>query len=129
MKNIKIIIAGLLIMMLFSASDCHNKDYEYFFIKNLYNRAIYYSTSDYYPDTSIVKEYRSIGPINPTEEIYFDAGYDGFKRKDTLIFFIFDAETIEQVPWDTIISKYMILKRFELSEEDVRNMNDTITFY
>lgn len=129
MKNLKFFAAGLLIIMLFSASDCHNKDYEYLYIKNSSDKAIYYSISDYYPDTTIVKQYSSQGPLHPDETTYFGAGYEEFEMNNTLIFFIFDADRIEQVPWDTIVSNYLILKRFEVTKEDVRNMNDTITYF
>jgi hypothetical protein len=42
--------------------------------------------------------------------------------------FIFDASIVDNTPWDTIKKNYMILKRYDLSLDDLDNMNWTITY-
>jgi hypothetical protein len=42
--------------------------------------------------------------------------------------YIFDAHIIETNSWDTIVKKYMILKRYELTLLDLDSLNWTITY-
>lgn len=45
-----------------------------------------------------------------------------------LMVFVFDASIVEKTPWDTISKKYLILKRYELSLEDLQKLKWTITY-
>jgi hypothetical protein len=47
---------------------------------------------------------------------------------DTLSIFIFDAHLIDNTPWDTVKSKYLILKRYDLSYDDLVRMNWTVIY-
>ena len=51
-----------------------------------------------------------------------------FKRVDKLTVFVFDAHILETTPWGTVKSMYLILKRYELTLQDLNNMNWTITY-
>jgi len=42
--------------------------------------------------------------------------------------FLFDKQTVIEQPWDTIVKNNMILKRYDLSLEDLNSMNWTITY-
>ncbi len=48
---------------------------------------------------------------------------------DYFIVFFYDENIVNTTPWDTIRAKYMILKRYDLSYEDVERMNWTITYH
>jgi hypothetical protein len=43
-------------------------------------------------------------------------------------YFFLDKEVVDTVPWDTIRSKYLILKRYDVSFDDMEKMNWTITY-
>ena len=49
-------------------------------------------------------------------------------KKDTLFVYVFDAEIVETTPWDTVLANNLILKRYDLSLEDLQNMNWTIIY-
>jgi len=42
--------------------------------------------------------------------------------------FIFDKQTVIEQPWDSIVANNMVLKRYDLSLEDLNSMNWTITY-
>jgi hypothetical protein len=118
-------------------STCKDIDHWDFKLKitNNSDRIIYFYNSDIYPDTTISFEYNPINSIgyrvNPgvTESNRIRGTWeDKFQYIDTLMIFIFDEETLQIVPWDTIQEKYMILKRYDLSLEDLQGMNWTITY-
>jgi hypothetical protein len=57
--------------------------------------------------------------------------FEDFMNKvqvDTIMIFIFDAKIIETVPWDTIRTKYLVLKRYDLNLQDLQRLNWTITY-
>lgn len=45
-----------------------------------------------------------------------------------IMYFIYDANTLETVPWDMVVKNYLILKRYDLSLEDLQGMDWTITY-
>ena len=47
---------------------------------------------------------------------------------DTLSVYIFHSDSLEYYPWDEIRDKYMILKRYDLSLDDVRRMDYEIVY-
>ncbi len=44
------------------------------------------------------------------------------------MYFIYDAQTLETTPWDTVVKKYMILKRHDLTKKDLDSMGWKITY-
>jgi hypothetical protein len=42
--------------------------------------------------------------------------------------FIFDKQTVVEQPWDTIVENNLVLKRYDLSLQDLESMNWTITY-
>ena len=48
--------------------------------------------------------------------------------KDTLSVFIFHTDTLNKYSWDEIRNGYKILKRYNLSYDDLKRMNWTITY-
>ena len=47
---------------------------------------------------------------------------------DTLSIFIFSGDTIAIYDWQTIRSNYNVLKRYDLSYQDMESLNWTITY-
>jgi hypothetical protein len=65
-----------------------------------------------------------------SESRYKDAFIKTFNELDNkvLMVFIFDAKVLETTPWDTVKAKYLVLKRYDLSLQDLEDMNWTITY-
>jgi hypothetical protein len=49
-------------------------------------------------------------------------------QSDTLMIFMYDAQVLETTPWDTVKANYLVLKRYDLSLDDLIRMNWTITY-
>jgi len=47
---------------------------------------------------------------------------------DTLMEYVFDAQVIENTSRDSIKAKYLVLKRYDLSLQDLKNADWTITY-
>lgn len=47
---------------------------------------------------------------------------------DTLMVFFYNADLVDATDWDVVVSDYLILKRYDLSLEDLQGMNWTITY-
>ena len=47
---------------------------------------------------------------------------------DTFMIYVFDANILNTIPWDTIRKYDMYLKRYDLSLQDLKNSNWTITY-
>lgn len=125
----------LAILLLFSmtASICKKEQHRYIYLKNNSGKAIYYGLSYSYPDTSLIK----IGDIpgkdgNISHKISIGTEETlpatNFAYNSTMLLLIFDTEVIEKEPWDSIVAKYKILKRYQFTEQDMQNRNWTITY-
>lgn len=98
----------------------------------------YYSFS--YPDTSLQSgtPKNSIDAnhqfANKGETITFVRGgvwENTFKDQipsGKLMIYVLDNTVFNTVPWDTIKKKYMILKRYTVTEQDLENMKWTINY-
>jgi len=109
---------------------CHNR---ITFINNS-NKDLYYSAGENYPDTNIVDDnpivdesykinHHSTG--NFTKRSCYEQVFNLTSKK---IYFIFDAHVLQTTPWDTVMKKYMIVKRYELTLQGLKDSNWTITY-
>lgn len=134
--NIKITSVALFGLFFISATCCRNqKDCHYnVYIKNNSDRAIYFLFSTSYPDTFFYDNpiadanYYKLNPRQETHDSNNSCVEGYYYNTQKLIYFIFDAQTLETVPWDTVVKKYMILKRYELTLHDLDSLNWTITY-
>jgi hypothetical protein len=135
MKVILITIIGIALL----ASRCWDEDcHDEINIINNSDNIIYFDFSYRYPDTMLIENPvpgRKYARINShssgrEQDIYGDcfegaiSGSPGGK----IMFFIYDANTLETTPWDTIVKHYMILKRYDLTEQDLDSMGWTVTY-
>jgi hypothetical protein len=106
---------------------------------------VYFDWRSEYPDTTLNKtDPQWVGPynslpwsengLNPNETkvirlrgSWEDCFADNIPS-DTIMVYIIDADVLENVYWDTIVKNYMILKRYDLSLQDLEDMNWTITY-
>lgn len=145
MKKMNILL--LFASMLFFGSTC-NKEigdcHKHINIINNSDNAIYVMGDTHYPDTSyfgyfsspisdsfsnkITSNSESNRPLQNRDcwETVFNYGVQ--IPSDTLMIFIFDEKVLKSVKWETIVKDYMVLKRYDLSLQDLESMNWTITY-
>lgn len=105
-------------------------------IKNNSDKRIYAYAQINHPDTTIGSYNPSLSKqdyevLPHSEESLFSHSWeqDVVKSKsDTLMMFLYEAQTVDSTPWDTVVKRYMILKRYDLSLADLQRMNWTITY-
>ena len=57
------------------------------------------------------------------ENFFNREGYSG-----TVYVYVFDAETIENTPWEVVARDYLVLKRYDLTLEDLQRLDWKITY-
>ncbi len=107
-------------------------------ISNKSGRELYFYEDFNYPDTTIRQ--RDITKSPSDNKIYigkekivaasskWETIFNKEIPSDTLMIFFFDASVIENTPWDTVKSQYLVLKRYDLSYDDLVRMDWIITY-
>lgn len=139
MKHIKVLYLTF-ICMIFFAATCNHEDencHKSIDIINNSDDAIYFDYSLSYPDTltlypnpSLDPGYFKIAGHSSQNDINRDC-FEGTlitNPEGKIMYFVYDATTLETTPWDTVVKYYMVLKRYDLSLEDLQGMNWTITY-
>ncbi len=120
--------------------NCHRR----VMIVNEFENSIYVRHSFIYPDTvdfytPFSKTDAHIFKVLPNDksDIPLFMGRDcwevlikdkGLVSSDTLMIYVFDGELIENISWDIISSEYKVLRRYDVSLEDLQRLNWTITY-
>ncbi|MCK9617890.1 MAG: hypothetical protein M0R21_08655 [Lentimicrobiaceae bacterium] len=134
-KPIYLIILGLLTINT-TCNKVNNEDLK-LRVNNMSNIPIYTAWTIDYPDTSFNHVANPIynPQIHKIEAYSIQKNYYGAPSKglfndkvDTISVFIFDAHVLETAPWDTVKANYLVLKRYDLSLQDLQIMNWTITY-
>ncbi len=86
-----------------------------------------------YPDTTLPDVKPPLIFVDPNDLFTVDSRepwseYIAGMPGDTLSIYIFDRDTINQIPWAEIVTNNNILKRFDVSSDDVSNGNSTIEY-
>jgi hypothetical protein len=132
MKSILLILSCLLI----ANSSCHKDEGLKLRVNNKSEKAIYVSWTSAYPDTSLNhmanptynSQINKVGANSLQPDYYGDPSKAFFKSIDTLSVFVFDAQVLENTPWDTVKAKYLVLKRYDLSLDDLIKLNWIIIY-
>jgi len=69
-------------------------------------------------------------PAGELKDIYdFEVGDNKFKRlkNERITIFVLSTDVVNSLPWDTIRDKYIVLKRYEITENDL--VVDGAVFY
>ena len=129
--NILIFISTLLFI------SCENPDQTYKFrIINDSEKALYFDRSisnrSVYPDTLIseTKVQLKVSPYTTSYEGGLISTEEVFKKYsiDTLSIYFFDADIVDNYSWETIREEYKILKRYDLSIEDIQLLDYEIPY-
>lgn len=136
--NIKFIMIGffLFIIMIFGCSECA-MDHEYpIKLENKSNHKIDVLVASYlngYPDTILPPGRRSI-TIDIQKGYSQDLGLEHEKlfnktlATDTMSIFIFHTDTLNKHSWDVIRDRYMVLRRYDLSLDDLKKLDKIVPY-
>lgn len=131
-------------LLILGLSSCKNSNFpDRFYDIQLENRSnstikayLALGTEFVHPDTSIelnspISGFRTIETNNST---YFDSRiqwkeiFETYLPDDTLSVFIFDVDTLDYYDWDTIRRYYKILRRYDLSLENLKQLDFKISY-
>jgi hypothetical protein len=143
MKTINIL---LILSLFFMAMTCEKEDEDCHksieFINNS-DGDIYVIWDVEYPDTLslnntdssvLQRKYNKVHEHKTSRKPFYEQScWEGIIRgeripADTLMVFVFDSKVIETTPWEDVTNKYMVLKRYDLSLEDLQASDFTITY-
>jgi hypothetical protein len=142
----KIYILTACMSFLFLALTCYRESdncHVTINLRNDSNMRIYIKVEGFYPKTYIHfdvtgKEAHEVNPgdINnkglKARSCYEDAlrynSYNSYFPADTIMVFVYDAELVENTPWERVEREYLILKRYDLSLQDLQNLNWLLTY-
>ena|SRR5208283_1311273 len=135
MKKIKICIFYFL-AILSLASNCKHPlvDHDYFIkVQNNTNTSIVYLVSNNYPDTLIPNQYNNLSGIRPHDYTPYTSSEDwtivfAQTKAGKLSFFFFNIDTLSKYGWQNVISYYRILKRKDVTYQDVENNQWIVTY-
>jgi hypothetical protein len=131
MKRLKLSLVYKMLLVL-SLSSCKNDYYDFRLkVVNNSNKSIYADYYQSYPDTTLAANSKFGNfdkKVNPNGTITLGRGGTwerAFKEdiQQKILVFIFDASIVENTPWDTIRSKYLVLKRYDLTLKDLDSLN------
>ncbi len=127
------------------SSSCGDKDkdcHKTISFNNSTLDSLYVVSSYHYPDTIsfigipnplLDPDFTLVLPNEVNSRVLWgsDCVESDFKHQipsDTLIIYVFKSQILENIPWDTIKANYLVLKRYDLSLDDLNRMNWTITY-
>ena len=147
MERIKLLILITCLLPVLLCSECDmDREYNIYMINDsqydiisvtnplLIDRGQTYTS---YPDTTLSLNRAFLGiPQNKGKERYAFGGidlsweyiYKNIIINDTMSVFIFDSEILENIEWKEIRDNYMILKRYDLSLEDLQKLDFTLYY-
>ena len=142
-KYMKKIATIILILVLNNACDfLEDTFFEKWYpldIQNNYNKEIFVSIgcdrfwSTSYPDTILPSTKPYLISVSPNDYVEIDSGkkWEDIAKKQPegkLSIYFFDSDTIEFYDWAQIKEGNKVMKRIDVSAEDLINMNWTITY-
>ena len=131
-KAIKMKILCFLVVLMLKACEAPDV-HHYFKINNDANHMISYYVGESYPDTLIVqtkpvlKTVQSNSSFKESDWGTWDERYSKIEGGKISVF-IFHTDTLNKYIWKEARDDYMILKRYDLSLEDLEQLDFTITY-
>jgi hypothetical protein len=128
--------------MISSCNDKVKECHKYISVQNLSDKNIYVEYVSGYPDTNafanepspaIYPERNKVLSGQPNllalqSRNCWEDNFKSFVTSDTLMVYIFDGQVLDSLPWDSVKAKNLILKRYDLSLQDIHQMHWSITY-
>jgi len=125
--------SGLLLLLLMLTACPHDHGQSIRFVNNSDVDVYFYLGAidrkfggTLYPDTAISEVKAGIPVQKGSFRIYHY--YEEDIQVDTLCLFIFDADVYNTCSWDEIKNDYKILRRYDLSLQDIKRLNHAIYY-
>jgi len=140
-RDYKIHVIVFFSIVVFCGCHPENRDsWQQIFLKSdVQNLYLYKSNAPYLQDSVLPLTF-SFNPVDVVSEKKFQV-YNalslGKQLKEYILetpqkaiyFFLFDRSVIESVPWDSIRTKNLYLRKYAIHESDVDNANDFTLYY
>ena len=111
-------------------------------LKNNSNKSLYFTYSYTYPDTSVDNSIylppgstrtpsAVVAPGERSNIINSKVSLDEFYAhipSGKLQVLVYDANVVKTTPWDTVVAKYLVLKRYEITTDDVSGTKGLISY-
>jgi hypothetical protein len=55
-----------------------------------------------------------------------DSYFASYVPSDTMEVFIYDVNTVKNTPWDSVVARYLVLKRYDLTIDGIKKMNGVL---
>ena len=118
--------------------DCHKT----ITFKNTTTDTLYVVSSFQYPDTStfvgipnpvLDPNFTKVLPNESNTQVLWgrdciELAFKDLIPSDTMMIYVFDAKVLEGNTWETVKANYLVLKRYDLSLEDLKKNNWMITY-
>jgi len=109
------------------------------FVKNFSLDTVYFITQFNYPDTSLIDYKMATSEIRGTKVLPHSTGVflslTGWERdikmrnaEETLIVIVYSLDTMQLYPFEQIQSEYNILRRYDLTIEQLRALEWTVSY-
>jgi hypothetical protein len=120
---------GILLLKACEAPDVQH----YFEINNNANHTISYYVGESYPDTLIIQTkpvLKTVQPNSSFEESDWGTWEELFSQIEgnKISVFIFHTDTLNKYSWEEVRDGYKVLKRYDLSLEDLKESDFIITY-
>ncbi len=129
----KMLFALVIVSIACNGFTCNKQGPRYLSVHNKSDRPIHFLASELYPDTAIPDKI-NLTQVAPEGRSYFpfyvDEWSELFNRlpRDTVSLFIFSSDTVITYSWQDIQAGYKVLKRYDLSQQDIEGMSYTVTY-
>jgi hypothetical protein len=121
----------ILVFLLFKTCKFPDEQH-YIIVTNNANHMISLYVGETYPDTSIVQTKPRLWTVQPNSNFddvsEWGTWKERFSKIEKLSVFIFHTDTLNKYAWEEVADKYMVLKRYDLSLEDLKQCNFTVTY-
>lgn len=141
MKKIILFLCVIIIVVSCESTNT-SKCHKIITVVNKTNKTIYVERSEEYPSFDSYKNYpdplnnsfttrvianESSQKVFPTYGNCYESIYANI-NSGVIMFYVFDGPTLEIQGWDYIKTNNLVLKRYDLTVQDLENMNWTITY-
>lgn len=134
-----LVLSFLLIFILLASCELFMEKWYFIYVKNNSHRTLFITAGQElykmkpYPDTilpSLQPENEIISPNNKNKLISSQKWENVINSlpSDTLSIYIFDADSIEICGWENVAKDYKVLKRYDLSVDDLKKTDWTVTY-
>lgn len=129
--KMKILIILSIVLCGYSCEKLANHVYSIKIINNTNSTLLFYESYNY-PDTLITQNKPILMSISPKDYSHLDSKKDWdevlISPKDTISIFILSEDTVDKYDWSIIRNNYNILKRYDLSFDDLEKQSWTLIY-